>query len=392
MTNRTLKVPLSLPFSKSANFLPNFPSQKELLPKEKQYNLAIVIGRFEPFHAGHGLLLNKALMMADKVLVLVGSSYLPRTIKNPFTYAERAGMIAGYCQQHGIPAENVFIAPLRDYLYSDAAWEKQVQDVVAEHQVLMFSHSQVKTCIVGHKKDDTSYYLDRFPQWPFIDCEEFKLPGLDATNVRHLLFTHKQSITLLQGIVPDSTYKFLEDFVQTAEYDRLVREYVADQAYRASWASAPFPPIFVTTDAVIMKSGHILMVRRKDAPGEGLYALPGGFIEAHQQIFDSCIREIYEETNIDLPRAVLKGAVAKDELAEPIARVFGNPKRSTRGRTITHAYFFNLDNNDSKSGLPKVKGGDDAAEAKWIPVNEVMSMSEFIFEDHLSIISRTLGL
>jgi cytidyltransferase-related domain len=352
---------------------------------EKPYHLAVIIGRFEPFHAGHGLLLNKAVMVADRVLILIGSSYLPRTIKNPFTYQERAFMVREYCEQHKIDLDRVVTVPLRDNLYSDAAWEKQVQDIVSEHQGAVFNFGPIRTCIVGHKKDESSYYLDRFPQWDFVDVEEFRLPGLDATNVRNLLFTNKDSIALLQGVVPDSTFELLTDFVKTEAYERLVREYTADKAYKALWATAPFPPVFVTTDAVVSKAGHVLMVRRKEAPGEGLWALPGGFLDINQDLLDSCVRELYEETNLDLPPAVLRGSLVKSE-------VFGHPKRSTRGRTITHAYFFSLDGRDSKPGLPKVRGGDDAAEAKWIPIGELVSMSESIFEDHLSIVTRLLGL
>jgi bifunctional NMN adenylyltransferase/nudix hydrolase len=352
----------------------------------KPYDLAVIVGRFEPLHAGHGILLNKAVMVADKVLVLIGSSFLPRTIKNPFTYKERAFMIREYCAQHKVLLDRVATAPLRDYLYSDAAWEKQVQDLVAQHLSEEFKGESVRpltVAIVGHKKDESSYYLDRFPQWSFIDVEEFHLPGLDATNVRNLLFSNKGNLELLHGVLPDSTFNLLQKFVDSPDYERLVREYTALKAYKASWSAAPYPPVFVTVDAVVSKSGHILMVKRKTAPGEGLWALPGGFINIGEKLFDSCLREVYEETHIDLPPAVLKGALTKIE-------VFDHPQRSLRGRTVTHAHLFQLDGRDSKPGLPKVRGDDDAAEAKWIPLSELIQMSEIVFEDHLDVVRKLL--
>ena len=59
----------------------------------KQYDLAVYIGRFQPFHNGHLSVINKAEKLADKVLVLVGSANASPSIRNPFTYDERWEMI-----------------------------------------------------------------------------------------------------------------------------------------------------------------------------------------------------------------------------------------------------------------------------------------------------------
>ena len=55
----------------------------------KPYKLGIVVGRFQSFHTGHENMINTAVMMCDKVLLLVGSSQESGTMKNPFTYEER---------------------------------------------------------------------------------------------------------------------------------------------------------------------------------------------------------------------------------------------------------------------------------------------------------------
>lgn len=59
----------------------------------REYNLAIVIGRFQPFHNGHMSVLIKAMSKADEVLVLVGSANKAPNIKDPFTFKERKQMI-----------------------------------------------------------------------------------------------------------------------------------------------------------------------------------------------------------------------------------------------------------------------------------------------------------
>ena len=356
----------------------------------KSYDLAIIIGRFEPLHAGHGILINKARTLAYNTLVLVGSSFLPRTIKNPFNYSERKAMIEGYVAQHSFT--RVAVAPLKDSLYSDAWWEKQVQETVQKHILDLLENGQIDThgkplriCLVGYKKDNSSYYLDRFPQWDFQQVEELTLP-LDATTIRNLLFSSKGYLDLLNGIVPDTTLSFLKNFVRTDEYGRLVREFVKISADKAKWVIAPHPVNFVTADSVVTKAGHILLVRRKHAPGEGLWALPGGFVNLDETVRDAAKRELNEETAIDLPPALLNSAFAQEGF------VFDHPARSLRGRTITHAFFVDLDTYDKKPGLPIVKGSDDAAEAHWFTIAEVVTMSEQIFEDHLSIIAKLLHL
>ena len=58
-----------------------------------KFDVAVLIGRFQPFHNGHATLLAKALETADKVLVLLGSARAARNAKNPFIWEERAAMI-----------------------------------------------------------------------------------------------------------------------------------------------------------------------------------------------------------------------------------------------------------------------------------------------------------
>lgn len=95
---------------------------------------------------------------------------------------------------------------------------------------------------------------------------------------------------------------------------------------------------------------------------------------------DSMLRELREETRLKVPEPVLRGSVKAD-------KVFDHPERSLRGRTITHAYLIEL----ADGPLPPVKGGDDAAKAKWLPIAQVMEMDEVMFEDHLDIIRYFLG-
>lgn len=53
---------------------------------------------------------------------------------------------------------------------------------------------------------------------------------------------------------------------------------------------------FVTVDSIVLKSGHVLLVRRKSAPGKNLFAFPGGYLQQNESLVDCAIRELREET------------------------------------------------------------------------------------------------
>ena len=140
----------------------------------------------------------------------------------------------------------------------------------------------------------------------------------------------------------------------------------------------PYAPTFLTCDAVVVQSGHVLLVKRGANPGKGLWALPGGFVNQNERIQDACMRELREETRLKVPLPVLHGSVKNKE-------VFDHPDRSLRGRTVTQAFYIEL----PPGKLPQVKGGDDAASAKWVPLAFVRE--EEMYEDHYHILTHFLG-
>ncbi len=158
-------------------------------------------------------------------------------------------------------------------------------------------------------------------------------------------------------------------------------EYAFVQAYKQQWAGAPYPPTFNTVDAVVVQSGHLLVVRRGARPGLGQLALPGGFIGEDETFKDAVLRELREETRLKVPMPVLAGSIIKAER-------FDDPHRSSRGRTITEAFLIRL---TDQTTLPKVKGGDDASAAFWMPLAEVKTQSKDFFEDHWFIIQKMIG-
>jgi len=330
----------------------------------KQYNAAVVIGRFQPFHAAHYKLLEKAYEIADQVVVVLGGHRCAVTIRDPWTSDEREQMIRG-----AFP--DVVCVAVRDHLYNDGLWLTEVQQKVREAV-----GEDAKVALVGHYKDRTSCYLRMFPQWTFEEMPSF-LKGVNATAIRAAYFTDRPSaLPVCTGDCPPHVIEYLRTWSDTPTYARLREEFAFVEKYKASWASAPFPPTFVTVDAVVIGSGHVLVVKRRAMPGKGMIALPGGFVQQHEKIKDAVIRELKEETGIRVPVEQLRSYIAD-------SGVFDHPDRSLRGRTITHAFLIRLPDGD----LPTVKGGDDAERAWWMPLGDLYLREPEMFEDHVHIVN-----
>ena len=336
----------------------------------KKYHTLVLIGRFQPFHSAHLEIVKRATALCEQLIIITGSAAQPRTYKNPFTSAERAGMIKSATR--GLNMQ-IYIEPNVDTIYNDQAWAVRIQGIVSKYAVL-----GTKTGIIGHKKDDSSFYLDMFPQWGYENVELIEF--LSAVDIRDLYFKRDVNMKFIKGVVPETVFDFLEQFRTTADYEQIIREREFVANYKKQYASLPYPPIFSTADSVVICSGHVLMIKRRAEPGKGLWALPGGYVNANtdKSVEDAAIRELREETLIKVPAPVLRGSIVR-------SKVFDAVDRSPRGRIITHAFHIQLPDGE----LPKVKGSDDAEKARWVPIAEVRS--EECFEDHFEIISHFVG-
>ncbi len=369
----------------------------------RDYSVAVIIGRFQPFHNNHKALVEQGLRIADKVLILVGSSHVARSPKNPFTFEERAQMIRDSFPETESLSETasrstpysgrIAVESIRDFYYSDDVWLAGVQAVCANH-----IEDGGTVVLLGAYKDGSSYYLNLFPQWEYVAPDD--TGRMDATAVREALFdvtfnlgwgdrgqvpkfddgTLARQDQFFESTCPEPVTDFLNHFRYTETFARLAQEFKANREYRAAWEDSPFPPVFVTADAVVTCSGHVLVVRRGGNPGKGLLALPGGFVRENERVKPAALRELKEETRIKVDKLILESSIVDSD-------VFDYPGRSLRGRTITHAFHVKL--RDGK--LPEVKGSDDATGAFWLPMMEVMRRADEFFEDHIHIINRFIN-
>lgn len=317
---------------------------------QKTIRQGFLILRAQPLHAGHRDLIRKSRALCDHLTILVGSANSPRTIKNPYTFREREQKIFEFIN-HESTLSNVYVLPLNDYVYSDTQWLSDVNAII-----VAACRDTDEAIIFGHMKEGNRY-LSWFPQYKFTHIDS--VVDLHATGIRDDWFVNAR-------------HNFQPEVL--ADYDYFVKE-------KLTFAAYPYPETlnFNCGDAVLECAGHIALIKRKHAPGQGNWAIPGGFKNNNETLLDCVIRELIEETNVRIPEKVLRGSIVS-------SHVFDSPTRGMGIPRITMAYHIRVAQN-SNGTLPRMTPKDDALEANWFPINKIMNDME-LFDDHSSIISK----
>lgn len=332
--------------------------------------VALVIGRFQPLHQEHINLIEFAATKAKRVLVFVGSVNEARSLRNPWTYVERLDLL-----EAAFPDASRFsFMPLHDYRYDNELWKQGLLLELVDHEWTDYlEYNQI--CLVGHKKDDSTFYLDMFPEFEFVPYESTS--KLNATDIRNLWYGGFGFDELLQLGCNRHTAKWLWGETVEDYFGVLADEREEVNKYIKSWASSPFPPVFVAVDAIIRHDdSKVVLIRRKSEFGNGLLAMPGGYIDTKETLLQSCLREVREETGILEDQLLLRGT----------PWVVDAPNRSMRGRMITHVHMFDV----CKPIHPVA--GDDAGEVVLMPYTEINKHKHEFFSDHWHILNKALNL
>ncbi len=134
----------------------------------------------------------------------------------------------------------------------------------------------------------------------------------------------------------------------------------------------PSTPLVAVDAVIIFQQNSIVLIRRKNSPFKGELALPGGFVDIGETVEQACIREAYEETNINVKILNLIG-------------VFSDPRRDPRGHNISVSF---LCVPVSEKEIPRAK--DDAKSLEIIPLDKVINFR--LAFDHMEIIKASGSL
>lgn len=176
------------------------------------YDYLVFIGRFQPFHTAHQEVIEIALSMSQHVILVLGSAQNERSIKNPFSIQERQEMILQSFDQE--TQKRLIFVPIID-LYDDEKWVHAVKQGVAE-----IVDANVKIGLIGHFKDDSSYYLRLFPEWCLVELDNLQ-NHLSATPLREKYYEGQ----IDQSHFPTNVQQFLKDFQKTKWYAQLQHHY-----------------------------------------------------------------------------------------------------------------------------------------------------------------------
>jgi len=347
----------------------------------KRHRLAVFIGRFQPFHIGHRAVIEEMVGQVDSVLVLIGSAYRPRSWKNPFDYEERQQFLEAGIS--GIPLP-VATLPLVDTLYNDRAWATNVRTAVRLHmRAKGLDPTTTDIVLTGFEKDKSSQYLRWFPEWEMLPASAHRHHGavISATQMREGLFFpdeagDKRPMQHFGESHVAAVRDWMENHPKAVAQLRAEADYIKSYRVRVEAAELLFgyPITINTVDAVVVQSGHVLMVERKALPGQGLWALPGGHFNRGETALAAVLRELFEEAGLGIAVEALRSHLTA-------RKVFDHPLRSEKGWVRTEAFVFELPN---RAPLEKIEAGSDATKAHWVPITEITP--DTIFEDHFDII------
>lgn len=176
------------------------------------FDYLVFIGRFQPFHLAHMRTIQIALEHSQHVILALGSAQNERNIKNPFLAVEREQMIlSNFSEEDQARIKFVHVIDV----YNDEKWQKLVKSLVSD---VVESHAKVG--LIGHFKDDSSYYLKFFPEWEMVELESLE-GALSATPMREAYYRGE----IQTDKFPQGTIKFLQKFQENEIYQQLSHKF-----------------------------------------------------------------------------------------------------------------------------------------------------------------------
>ncbi|HLD20947.1 MAG TPA: adenylyltransferase/cytidyltransferase family protein [Patescibacteria group bacterium] len=152
----------------------------------------LFLGRFQPYHIGHHMVIKGMTKLCKKIIIGIGSSDKFGTSENPYTAQERKEMIQQALQDEDIiPLFDVVFVNLPDH-EDDAQWTKHVLEQVGPVDMIWTGNEDTKKCFEGK-----------------LEIKDIKeVPGISSTAIRQMI---KASDMDWKTKVPGSVVKAVQD-------------------------------------------------------------------------------------------------------------------------------------------------------------------------------------
>ena len=210
------------------------------------------------------------------------------------------------------------------------------------------------------------------PTVTFLGAED--TDGISSTAVREILFKNPEChYSDVRDYITHVVFRYIKDnelyFQNGNDYNEKEREFLKEYAVKKEKNHWGEPS--VTTDTVAYNGDKILLIRRGNYPYKNFWALPGGFFEKSDEDLNfGAQRELKEETGIDIDPKYFRQIKTYGHNFDP------------RMKIVDVAFSVRV----SKKDMDKVKGLDDACDARWFQIDELPKLAfhhEQIINDFL---------
>ena len=210
------------------------------------------------------------------------------------------------------------------------------------------------------------------PTVTFLGAED--TDGISSTAVREILFKNPEChYSDVRDYITHVVFRYIKDnelyFQNGNDYNEKEKEFLKEYAVKKEKNHWGEPS--VTTDTVAYNGDKILLIRRGNYPYKNFWALPGGFMEKTDEDLNfGAQREFKEETGIDIDPKYFRQIKTYGHNFDP------------RMKIVDVAFSVRV----SKKDMDKVKGLDDACDARWFQIDELPKLAfhhEQIINDFL---------
>ena len=175
--------------------------------------IALLVGRFQPFHFGHLNAVQNILKSYDALIIIIGSANKSCELKNPFSVKERMSMITNTLNYYGIDQSKYELKPVDDF-NDDELWLSSIKKTVVNFDVVFSNDSLTLRIFENHSI-------------PIKKITLFNRNIYSATEIRGRLFAHikKTSCPDWKIITPPPVTKLLSKMNYEKLFNQIIDKY-----------------------------------------------------------------------------------------------------------------------------------------------------------------------